>query len=214
LNIFVHLFFPMKKNLIIMLGMLLLAMPSFAQRRLRQMDAERRERPDTAAQYGKLLWRDKVKFGGGVSAYYLGSGYSYFYVQPFVAYKVTEKLLSGAGITYMYMGQTVQTYSGNYTYSDNIWGLNFFANHLIAGSFCAHVEYMPVNFTSYNFALQPDHERVWGQSFFVGGGLRNTNSYLLVLYDLMWTDPNAANPYAYSKTFRNSPIDFRVGFLF
>ena len=193
--------------------MMLLTAPLYAQRKIKKMDDDKQQKEDDVTNYSDQPWKEKIKFGGGISAVF-GSGYSYFFFQPFVAYQVNKHLLPGAGVTYIYWSQIFQTNSGQVPISDNAFGFNFFAKEQIAGPISIYAEYSPINFTSYNYF--GEKKRVWGQQFFVGGGLYQQHSYFIVLYDLLWKsyDVNGGNPANFSTTFRSSPLDLRVGFIF
>jgi len=184
-----------------------------AQRKIKKMDSEKQEQEDKIKDYETKPWVEKIKYGGGVSALF-GSGYSFFYLQPWVGYTVSERFMPGIGATYIYQSQTYQSFTTgqNQTISDNVFGLNLFAKELIAGDFIAYVEYAPIYFKSYNRV--GDTKNMWDHQFCIGGGLSQNHSYLLVLYDLMWQNWNQTDPKTYNPNFKPSPLDFRVGFIF
>ena len=205
----------MKTKLLILFSLLILASSSiYAQRKVQKMDSEKQEQEDDAKKNETEPMKDKIKYGGAVSAMF-GSGYSYFYLQPWIGYKVGERFMPGAGFTYIYQGVTINSNAGKFTISDNAYGLNIFAKEQLFDNVAAFAEYAPINFTSYNGYSADPPKRVWGNQLFLGGGLFQKNYYFLILYDVLWqaydVNSNLSN---YSTTFKPTPVDFRVGFIF
>lgn len=202
----------MKKKLIFIVCLFIISFQTFAQRKIKQMDSEKQEQEEVAKKYEKSPWREKVKFGGAASMMF-GSSYSFFFVQPLAGYQVNDNFIAGGGITYTYWSQTYYGFQNQkYEYSDNAYGLNFFARHRIAGNVCAHAEYMPMNFNSYNG--YGDQKRMWSHSLYVGGAIQQDPVYILILYDVLWHDYDNSDPLKYATSYRASPLDIRVGFMF
>jgi hypothetical protein len=189
----------------------------FAQRKVKQMDSDKQAQEDEAKNYDKKPWREKVSFGGNIGAAF-SSGYSQFLLQPMVFYKITDKSIAGAGVTYIYWSQKYILNNGSTTVSDNVYGLNFLMRQLLFGPVYAQVEYVPINFTSYNYF--GNSKRVWSNSLYVGGGYQQmsgrTGYYISILYDVLWKEsyPNPIDPNQYNTTFYPSPVRFSVGFMF
>ncbi len=189
----------------------------FAQRKVKQMDSDKQAQEDEAKNYDKKPWKEKFLFGGNIGAAF-SSAYSQLLLQPMVFYKITDKSIAGAGVTYIYWSQKYTLNNGSTTISDNVFGLNFLMRQLLFGPVYAQVEYVPINFTSYNYF--GNSKRVWSNSLYVGGGYQQmsgrTGYYISILYDILWKEsyPNPSDPNQFSTTFYPSPVRFSVGFMF
>jgi hypothetical protein len=191
---------------------------SFAQRNLKDMDADKQAQKDRFRDENGENWRDKIGFGGNFTGGF-GSGSAYLLLQPQVFYRVLPRTLVGVGVTYIYWSQKYINYNTNQstTFSDNAFGLNLFARQTLFGPIFGHAEYMPLNFTSYN--RFGNEKRVWGHSLYLGGGYssatnQRAGAYILILYDVLWAQDDLSDPNAYSKTFYASPWNIRLGFMF
>jgi hypothetical protein len=209
----------MSKQLFISLFfMLVLVSPVLSQRRMKQMDSDKQAQEDEVKSYEQQSWKDKMVYGGNFWLAF-GSASSMVYLQPLVGYKVTENFTAGGGFTYIYWKQQY-FFSNNQTITltDNIYGLNMFARHNLFGPIFAYAEYQPMNFTSYNY-LQ-ESKRIWSNSLFLGGGINQSfgksgsGAYILLLYDVLWSERDQTNPRAFDKSFRPSPFDIRFGLFF
>jgi hypothetical protein len=188
---------------------------AFAQRKLEQMDPEKKEEQQkheaekAANRSRRPDWMDKVSFGGNIGGNIASWG-SFFVAQPMALYRFTDITMAGIGGTYMYSSRNYQTTLGQrITLSDNIYGLNIFARQLIFEPAFVHVEYNPLNFSVFN-STNGDSKRNWVNAFYIGGGINQSISdrssiYIMILYDVLH-DPN--------RSFRQTPIDFRTGFFF
>lgn len=189
-----------------------------AQRRSKEMDPERAEEREAArASEGNNSFADKLSFGGNFSVGF-GNVRSSVFIQPLVGYKVTQKTMLGTGFTYIYWSEKYVLSNGSrLEFSDNIWGLNFFARQILFSPVFAHVEYQPTNFTSYN--RLGDSRRVWSNPLYLGGGINQSfnggqsGAYILILYDVFWQD-RSLDPTSFNKSFMFSPWDIRFGVLF
>ena len=197
----------MKFKILIISLIMFFSINANAQRKIKKMDSEKQEQEDKIKDYEKKPWEEKIKYGGGVSALF-GSGYSFFYLQPWVGYTVSERFMPGIGATYIYQSQTFSTQKGNVTSSDNAYGLNIFCKAQLYGPLSFYTEYSPINFNAYNYFTS---NRIWENQLFIGAGLYEEHSYLTVVYNLLWKYPSKQSEY---YPFRPSPIDFRVGFIF
>jgi len=197
----------MKIKIVILIGLLMMLIsPIYAQRRFQKMDSDKQQNEEDLKRNETQPWTEKIKYGGAVSGGF-GTYYSFFFLQPFIAYKIDERFLPGVGFTYIYSSQT---YAFNTSpISDNAFGPNIFCKAQVVGPLALYAEYSPVNFTSYN--SYGEHKRIWGQQFFVGGGLHQQHSYLMLVYDLLWQNVSSPSDF---YPFRPSPVDIRVGFVF
>jgi hypothetical protein len=188
---------------------------AYSQRRVKQMDSDKDEEARRNEESASGEFWDKVLFGGSAGASF-STGASYFMLQPVAAYKVNENFLAGVGITYNYWSMDVQYGSYHIDYSDHAYGGNLFARHRIAGPVFAHAEYMPMNFTSWNY--RNETKRIWSHALPLGGGLQQMTGrsgiYMLILYDVLWTAYDGSPGSGYARSYRPSPIDFRVGMFF
>jgi len=177
------------------------------------MDPEKQESEEKSKSLSKDSWKDRLTFGGN---FWLGFGSfsSQVIIQPLVGYKVTDKFLAGGGLTYIYWKETYQLTNGSsLSFSDNIYGLNFFGRHTIFEPLFAHVEFQPLNFTSFNF-MTGDNKRLWTNALYLGGGINQSfgktgsGAYIMLLYDVLWrqSDPNG-----FQQSFYNSPYNIRFG---
>jgi hypothetical protein len=137
-------------------------------------------------------------------------------LQPQVGYKLNERALIGTGLTYIYMNQKI-TYSNNtFDFKEHILGINLFSRFKIFNPVFAHVEYMPMNFNSFN-ALG-ERKRIWSNSLYLGGGINqsddNSGVYIMLLYDILWRNYTTYDPTSFSRSFYNTPWDIRIGMFF
>ena len=201
------------KNWILLL-FFCLSNTAFAQRKLEQIDPEKKEDQQKAQQQkeidraAKPRWTENFSFGGNLGGNISNLG-SFITVQPMAFYRFTDLTIAGAGITYYYWSRDFQTAQGKVTFSDNAFGLNLFARQLLFEPAFVHAEYMPINFSVYDVNTR-ESKREWVSAFYVGGGINQTISsrasmYIMILYDVLH-DTN--------KSFRSSPLDFRTGFYF
>jgi hypothetical protein len=190
-----------------------------AQRRITEIDPEQKERKeDEKRLVPDKLWHEKLMYGGN-AWFSMWGGTGMLLLQPQVAYPVNERLIVGTGATYIYWQNTFRSRTpGVQTIriSDHVIGFNFFSRVRMLGPLFAHVEYMPMNFTSVN--LLNETKRLWGNSLFVGGGYSSSRdgrgSYIMVLYDVLWRDPFTLDPNKFNRSFYRSPYDIRVGLFF
>ena len=215
---FVYLVTMNKRFFLVVCSLLVLYNCSMAQRRMKQMDADKQAQQDEIKSYERKTWQEKMVYGGNFWLLF-GSSYSQLYIQPLVGYKITEKFIAGGGFTYIYWKQ--QYSNGNnqtLSISDNIYGFNLFARHTLFGPVFAHAEYQPMNFTSHNWLFES--KRVWTNALYLGGGINQSfgksgsGAYFMMLYDVLWQDRDPNNPAAFDRSFRASPFDFRIGVLF
>jgi len=200
--------------------MLLISTDLIAQRKIKQMDPQKEQLQKDAEASEEVPLSERLTYGGNFWITF-SNLYSQVYLQPLIGYKVNNDFIAGAGLTYIYWSQDFTYSSGGGTYktsiSDNIFGLNFFGRHRIIDPIFAHVEYQPMNFTSYNLYLE--NKRIWTNALYLGGGINQSigssgsGAYFMVLYDVLWQD-RSPDPKSFSKSFYMSPWSIRAGFLF
>lgn len=186
----------------------------YAQRKVEQLDPEKTEeakqkqeqKEKEKAQRPK--WLDKLSYGGNVGAYFSNGG-SMVNLQPTLFYRFTDNTIGGLGGSYYYWSRTFATSAGNQTYSDNAFGLNFFARQILFDGIFAHVEYMPLNYNVYDASTRKTSKQ-WVDAFLVGGGsnsaiTQRSGFYFAILYDLLY-DAN--------KSLTATPLHIRTGFYF
>lgn len=184
---------------------------------MKKMDADKQAQDDDARAYEKKPWTERLLYGGNFSLAF-GSQSAMFYIQPLIGYKVTDNFIAGTGFTYIYWKQEY-VFSNNQTLtlSDNIYGLNLFARHTLFGPMFAHAEYQPMNFTSHNY--YGDEKRIWTNALYLGGGINQSfgesgsGAYIMLLYDVLWRTRDA-NPAAFDRSFKATPLDIRFGLFF
>lgn len=208
----------MRKQIYIIIGILVFcAFSAVAQRNLQEMDPDKQAEKEKYKDENKEDWREKVSFGGNLTGGFSNVG-SYFLIQPQVFYRLKPKTIVGAGFTYIYWSQKYINYSTNQevVMSDNAYGLNVLARQTLFGPVFVYAEFMPMNFTSYNLLGQ--EKRIWANSLFLGGGYSSSGqgagAYVLILYDVLWKQNDYSDPHAFTRSFYNSPWNFRVGFMF
>lgn len=191
----------------------------YAQRRITEIDPEQKERKeDEKSMMPDKPWNEKLLFGGN-AWFSMWGGNGMLLLQPQVAYPINERLLVGAGATYIYWQNTLRFRNPNIPnlrISDHVFGVNMFSRLRLIGPIFAHLEYMPMNFTSNN--AFGETKRLWGNSLFVGGGYSSSRdgrgTYIVVLYDLLWRDVYSITPGQFRRSFYTSPYDIRIGLFF
>ena len=143
----------------------------------------------------------KFVFGGGGGLQF--GNPTLIELSPKFGYRLTENLLIGSSITYMYYRKE---YSFG-TYELNHYGGSVFANYLFLEKFFPHVEYELLNIEYINYHYE--NSRKWVQSVFVGGGYyqqlgANAFVQFMLLYNLTHDE---YSPYS-------SPFVPRIGIYF
>lgn len=188
---------------------------TIAQRRIKEIDPQREEQKEEAKNYNAIDWSEKLLYGGNAWMGISSMG-SVVMLQPQVGYKLNDRALIGTGLTYIYMNQKI-TYSNNtFDFKEHILGINLFSRFKIFNPVFAHLEYMPMNFNSFN-ALG-DRKRIWSNSLYLGGGINqsddNSGVYIMLLYDVLWRNYTTYDPTSFSRSFYNTPWDIRIGMFF
>lgn len=208
----------MKKCTLCFLILFVMSLSVFAQRRTKEMDPDRTEEREMARSNSDTKsFAEKLTYGGNFAVGF-GNVRSTVFIQPLVGYRATEKTMFGTGFTYIYWSEKYLLTNGTrLEFSDNLWGLNFFARQVLFSPLFAHAEYQPTNFTSYN--RLGDSKRVWSNPLYLGGGINQSfnngqsGAYILIVYDVLWQD-RSIDPTSFSRSFMPSPWDIRFGILF
>jgi hypothetical protein len=137
----------------------------------------------------------RVLWGGGVGLQ-VGNP-TYIELSPKIAYRITNRLMGGGGISYLYYREDLASYGVNDHFETSIYGGTLFAKFDIYSGLFAHTEYEALNFKYYN-AGASDYRRKWLGSFFVGGGYKqmiSDNGFieLMILYNLNY---QSLSPYS------------------
>jgi hypothetical protein len=134
---------------------------------------------------------DRTYFGGTLGASF--GSYTYVEIAPTAAYKITEKLHVGMGISYMYLSDKTYTPA----YNENIWGGSLFGRYFIWRDLFAHAEYQYLNRDVYDPYLNED-VRVNINNILLGGGYRQMlgeNSFVTIMV-LFNVNDSMYNPYS------------------
>lgn len=208
----------MSRKVFLVLGVLLLwYSEGLAQRKIKQIDEEKREKEETAKNYDRTSFWDKVRFGGNLGGGF-GSGMSAFLIQPQAFYMVNDNFMTGVGFTYYYWSReyTYANGSGSVEYSDHSYGPNLFGRHRLFDGFFAQAEYSAMNFKSFNDFGET--KRIWNHALFLGPGfvqeMGRGGTYIFVLYDILYNPDDFGNPSTFARNYRASPWDVRIGFFF
>lgn len=144
----------------------------------------------------------KFVYGGGLGLQ-LGNP-TLIEISPKIAYKLTEKALLGAGVSYVYFSGDIGPQNKIKT---SIYGGSLFASYEPIENIFAWAEYEMINFQYYNINSL-DYARKWVGSPFVGAGYRQPIGekgfmQILLLYNLDYTSDS---PYS-------SPFMQRISFF-
>jgi hypothetical protein len=159
------------------------------------------EPPPRTSSSNREPFIDRLTFGGHLGLQF--GNQTYVEVAPLVGYRITERLIAGIGLKYIYY-----KFDDRYlVYSDHLYGGGPFARYLIFEELFVHVEHEVLNMRVYDY-LTRTFQRKNISSVFVGGGYRqmigdNSAIELMLLYNI---NESINSPYI-------NPI-FRVGFGF
>ena len=140
------------------------------------------KKPKTQKPKGEESFWKRTYWGGNLGLQF--GTYTYIEVAPVGAYKITEKLHAGLGITYSYL----QDKSVTPAYSSNMYGASVFSRYFIWRDLCAHAEYEYLNREVYDYMLN-EEVRVNLNNVLLGGGYRQwlgdrAFATILVLFNL------------------------------
>lgn len=154
------------------------------------------------SQIKESFW-EKVYIGGNFGLQFGNT--TIVNIAPQFGYRITDKLSSGLGITYIYYKYKDPIY--NYSFSTDIYGGSIFARYLIYQNLFAYSEYEQLSFEVYDY-FQNNIKRQWIPAMFVGGGYSQpigdrSFAQITLLYDII---QDRYSPY-------QNPI-IRIGFGF
>jgi len=142
--------------------------------------------------------REKVFFGGNVGAQF--GNVTVVNVSPLVGYKITERIATGVGVTYIYYNYKA------FNFSSSVYGGSLFGRFYLMENIFLHGEYELLNIDSYDFP----GKRTYIENIYVGGGYRQmigARSYMTIM--ALWNiNESKYSPYG-------NPIirmGFNVGF--
>ncbi len=160
----------------------------------------------TAQRKSGFDW-SKVVYGGSIMPVFSNMGTN-ISANPFIGYKVTDRLVPGISVSYQYTRLRNWPFVGS-TSTYNVFGIGPFVRYSIQNGFFAHAEY---EFLRGRFETTPFPEyRHTEENLLIGGGYSNvipgtrSGFYAQVLYVATWR--GAAGNSIYS-----SPLIYRVGF--
>lgn len=144
---------------------------------------------------------DRLVYGGTFGATFGTT--TYVDVSPLIGYRITDDLVAGIGVTYMYFRQRYNTQ----VYQTSLYGGRVFANYAILENVFLHGEYEVLNYDYYDF-LSQENSRAWFGTPLLGGGYRQPISdraafMIFALYAL-----NSDNP---RSPYYQNPLVIRVG---
>jgi hypothetical protein len=152
----------------------------------------------------KPSFKDKLYFGGGLGLQF--GQVTLIDVSPIIAYKLTNRIHPGIGLTYSYCND--KSYSIPIDYSS--YGGSVFLRIFLFESLYAHTEAEYLNIKVFNFTSSSTYQtnRQWIQNYYIGGGYfqkigERSGIYFTILWNLNQTD---LTPYS-------NPI-MRIGFAF
>lgn len=152
---------------------------------------------------GGFDW-DRVVWGGGIFPSFSNLGTS-FSANPFIGYKVTDKLVPGVMLQYQYTKLNSNA-TGGFPATYQLVGVSPFVRYTVYGSFFAQAEY---EFLNGSLEQKPFPKASFSENnFLIGGGYISQFSdrsgvYAQVMYMPTWR--GATSVYS-------SPWVFRIGF--
>lgn len=151
---------------------------------------------------GQSKLGDKLYFGGGFGLS-VGSNQTNVSVSPQVGYKITERLVSGVGISYQYVKVKEPSLS------INNYGWSVFTRYNVIQQFFAYAEFERLSF-EYLTSIAPELlERTGYNSLLIGAGYSESlggraSFNMMALYNVLYDETVVPRPY-------NSPWVIRAG---
>lgn len=134
--------------------------------------------------------RERIMVGGNLGLQ-ISNINTMVVVSPTIAYRLTNRITPGVGLTYQYYRSTGWGRFSDFTNVTHMWGGSFFTRFNITRQFFAHAEVEALNLDSQMaWRTDPDRNtRFWEYNYFVGGGYRaplgpRANLNLMILYNL------------------------------
>lgn len=144
----------------------------------------------------------KLTYGGNFGATF--GSLTYIDISPLVGYRITDRFISGIGLSYIYYRQK---YSPTVIYQTHLYGGRLFSQYSILPNVFLHGELEALNFDYYDF-LTGENTRAWSISPLAGAGysspIGNRGSFrIMALYAFSHTNPKSF--------YYGQPLIFRVG---
>lgn len=158
------------------------------------------------AEQPKPGWMERISLGGNFGASF--GAFTHVNISPLVGYRVTNRLMAGGGVTYLY--SRIQSRNGRQS-SSSYYGGRLMANYAIIPQFAPHVEYEVLSAPSLFDASGRVASRRWIGNPMVGATVllpvgRRSNFGLTALYNLNYRNNEDYSPYP-------SPWVLRMGFM-
>jgi hypothetical protein len=120
-----------------------------------------------------LPTRERIIVGGNLGLQ-IGNISTVVIISPSIAYRVTNRLTSGLGLTYQYYRNRGWGNMSGFTSVIHLYGGSLFSRYSITRQFFAHAEFENLSLDSQmGWLTTPgDKERFWEQNYFLGGGYR------------------------------------------
>ena len=146
---------------------------------------------------------DRLNVGGGLD-FRSGNNFTIFYIAPTLSYRLTERVTTGIGGTYIY-----NKFKGGTTeLTTHSVGGSLFSRYFFSQNFFAQAEYETINFEFPVGSLRQEETfRFWADRLLLGIGFaqplgNNAAIFAAGFYDLLWSE--LESPY-------QSPFVYRVG---
>lgn len=126
-------------------------------------------------------------------------------ISPMIGYRLTDRLISGVGISYMYYRYRTSTYQN----SSSLYGGRIYSRYYVVNNIFLHGEIETLSF-SYIDPFTYEQSRYWFTTPMLGGGYTTNGirggAMVSALYAFRSDDPRS--PYYLS------PLVLRIGFFF
>ena len=127
----------------------------------------------------KPIFKDRFLTGGGFGLQ-IGT-ITLINVTPFIAYKITEKFITGLGFIYEYYSDK------RFNYKTNIYGGSVFARYYVYKDIFAHGEYEILSYKP-SYSIYQNEDRISVENYLLGLGYRqwigaNSSVNFLILWN-------------------------------
>jgi hypothetical protein len=120
-----------------------------------------------------LPTRERIIVGGNLGLQ-IGNISTVVIISPSIAYRVTNRLTSGLGLTYQYYRNRGWGSMSGFTSVTHLYGGSLFSRYSITRQIFAHAEFESLSLDSQmGWRTAPEEGgRFWEQNYFLGGGYR------------------------------------------
>lgn len=151
------------------------------------------------AQGSKGFDWDKVVYGGSIYPSFSNLGTT-IQANPFVGYKVTDRLVPGVMVSYQYVNAPNRPATGLTTIF-SLFGVGPFLRYSVSSNFFVQAEY---EFLNGRYEVRPLGKVSYSENnLLIGGGYVNNRIFAQVMYMPTWRGVNSVYPW---------PLIYRVGF--